>query len=308
MTYSAHYDRMTDDGKMFFGPRDRGPAPTDLAGQLNDLVNRALEIETELQRPRGYLGGSRVGLECHRQLAYEYFRSVADKKAWDEASALWHARKDPNYPFSDHRTPHNFDGAILRRFALGHILEDETARLLRLAGFTLHTEKTNGSQFGWGTAEDPETGEQRMKGHADGLVNDGPIVLPYPLLWENKMMKDKKWRETKKRGVRKVYPVYYGQMQTYMAYMNLLNALFTAYNSDTSDLHVELIPFDALHAQHCTDRAVSVLQAERPEDLPRHTKDEAHYLCKWCDFNERCWAPPKTEGPSPDLPPWIAGE
>jgi hypothetical protein len=298
---------MTDDGKMFFGPRDQGPAPADLTGQLNDLVNRALENETERQRPRGYLGGSRVGLECHRQLAYEYFRSVNDKRLYDEAKYNFEC-EIPDNPF-DHRTPHNFDGAILRRFALGHILEDETARLLRLAGFTLRTEKAGGSQFGWGTAEDPETGEQRMKGHADGIMDNGPIVLPYPLLWENKMMKDKKWRETKKRGVQKVYPVYYGQMQTYMAYMNLLNALFTAYNSDTSDLHVELIPFDALHAQHCTDRAVRVLQAERPEDLPRHTKDEAHYLCKWCDFNELCWTPPerifKTDQ---DLPPWIAGE
>lgn len=301
MTHYAHRGRVSEGGGMFFGPKELAPKSTDVGVQINDLIDAALEDEQARQKPRGYLGGSRVGLECHRQLAYEYFRGKANLEIWESCRAPLKAAK----PF-DTRTPHNFDGSILRIFALGHMIEPEVARLLRLAGFILHTEKANGAQFGWGTAPDPETGEQRMKGHADGVVEAGPVDLPYPLLWECKSMKAKKWAECVSRGVEKVYPVYFGQMQTYMAYMELLSALFTSYNKDTSELYVEVVPFDPLAAQHYTDRAVRVLQAQSPEELPRITADPSDWRCKFCDFKEPCWNEPHpTRESDVPVPGWI---
>ena len=292
---------------MFFGPKELAPKSADVGVQINDLIDTALEDEQARQKPRGYLGGSRVGLECHRQLAYEYFSGKENRAAWEVA---WRYHNDVYiYPEEEvpfyHRTPHSFDGGILRIFALGHIIEDEVARLLRLAGFILHTEKANGAQFGWGTAPDPETGEQRMKGHADGVVEAGPVDLPYPLLWECKSMKDKKWKEVVSRGVEKAFPVYFGQMQTYMAYMELRSALFTSYNKDTSELYIEIVPFDPLKAQHYTDRAVRVLQAQSPEELPRVTNDMSDWRCRFCDFKDRCWNEPKAV--SAPAPNWIKG-
>lgn len=285
---------MTADGKMSFAPREIAPPPADLAGQINQRIDDALVVDVERQKPRGYLGGSRVGLECHRQLAYEYDKSMRDAAAWVRTPRL----------YEDHRTPHTFPGRIIRRFRVGHWCEDEVAALLRLAGFTLHTERASGVQFGWSTAPDPETGEDRMKGHVDGIVRDGPFPLPYPLLWEHKVMKHSKWTETNRKGVRSVYPVYYSQMQTYMAYMDFTNTLFTAYNSDTSELLVEVIPFNQADAQWATDRAVRVLQAKTPEELPRVTSDPSFYLCKWCPFSDRCWKEPVA--PAASIPHWLA--
>ncbi len=302
MTNTAHKNRMTTDGKMSFAPRELAPPPADLAGQINALIDDALVVDVERQKPRAYLGGSRVGLECHRQLAYEYEKSMRDAAAWEDAATVFMAAEKP--PVLDHRTPHTFPGRIIRRFRVGHWCEGEGATLLRMAGFTLHTERASGAQFGWGTAPDPETGENRMKGHIDGIIEAGPIPLPYPLQWEHKVMKHSKWTDTDRKGVQKVHPIYYYQMQTYMAYMDFTNTLFTAYDSDTSELLVELVPFNQADAQWATDRAVRVLQAKEPEELPRVSSDPSFYLCKWCPFSERCWEEPIKIDRTP-LPYWL---
>lgn len=281
----AHKDRRAPGGAGFyFGPRPAEP----VSDQVNELINAALVDETARQEPRGYLGGSRLGLACHRQLAYEYFQTRENVAAWNHYIENRHVPFDP-----EHRTPHPFKGKTLRRFRMGHWHEDETAAWLRLAGFDLRTHKPDGGQYGFKTAIDKETGDPRMAGHIDGVIIDGPIVLPYPLLWEHKIMKHSKWLECKNDGVKSANPVYYFQMQTYMAYMELKYALFMAADTDTSELLVEQVPLVAADAQWATDRGVAVLQAQSPEELPRIARESTSYLCRWCDFKERCWAEPE---------------
>ena len=289
----AFKGRMTAGGLMDFNrlPKDR------LREQFNAAIDRALEENAELQEPRGYLGGSRLGLECHRQLAYEYFSARANRARWVAAVEAWgeaavEAKQGATILPLRHRTLHHFPGKILRRFRAGHWCEDEVAALMRLAGFDLVTENQYGKQFGFYVAPDPDTGEARMAGHCDGRIESGPLAIPYPVLWENKITKSSKWQECVNRGVKAVYPIYYFQVQTYLAYFELHNALLTLYNSDTSEIAPELIPFNQKDAQWATDRGVAVLQAQSPEELPRITNDPAHYLCKWCNFSERCWAKP----------------
>src|SRR3546814_3337560 len=43
----------------------------------------------------------------------------------------------------------------------------------------------------------------------------------YPALWEMKALNNKSWNDTRCKGVEKSKPVYYVQMQTYMAYLGL---------------------------------------------------------------------------------------
>jgi hypothetical protein len=119
-------------------------------------------------------------------------------------------------------------------------------------------------------------------------------------------MKAKKWTETVSRGVLAVYPVYYGQIQTYMAYMDLKNALFTSYNKDTSELYFELVPFDQQYAQNLTDRGVRVLQTKSPKELPRVTDDQTNFKCKFCDFKKDCWDNPEPKQAAP-APSWLKG-
>jgi len=299
----AYKGRVTPEGLMDFNrlPKDK------LREQFNAAIDRALEENAELQEPRGYLGGSRLGLECHRQLAYEYFENRANRARWVAALTGRQGQIDKDgLPLI--RTPNSFPGKILRRFRAGNWCEDEVAKLMRLAGFELVTEGPGGKQMGFYVAPDPETGEARMSGHCDGRIESGPLAIPYPVLWENKITTSSKWQECVNRGVKAVYPIYYFQCQTYMAYFELHNALFTAYNSDTSEIYPELIPFDRAEAQWATDRGVAVLQAQTPEDLPRITNDPAHYLCKWCNFSERCWAKPDAApATAVEKPAWLSG-
>lgn len=252
----AHKNRITEAGEMDFAPSNSDSVQE----QLNALINTALEEIQAQQTPRDYLGGSRLGVECLRALYYEYTNTPKD------------AGKD-------------FPGRVLRRFRMGHWCEDEVAYLMRRAGFDLRTNKPGGEQYGFAVAKG------KIAGHIDGVLLGGPIqAFTYPALWENKVMNNKKWNECNKKTVKKSHPVYYYQMQTYCAYLELPFWVFTAYNSDTSDILTQYGPVDLEAAQWATDRGVQVITAQQAEALPRITKDETDVRCKdWCAWYAKCW-------------------
>lgn len=240
-----------------------GRAPSELeplGARINRRIDTALETERAGQRPRDYLGASRIGEPCARRLVYE----------------VTHTPVDPGRAF---------DGRSLRIFAAGHAFEDLAIGWLRRAGFDLRTQRRDGSQFGFQTAGG------RIRGHVDGVIVDGPeLDLAWPLLWEHKALKASSWSDTARKGVPVSKPVYYGQIQVYLAYMGLGAALFTALNKDTCELYHEHVPFDPPVAQAQSDKAVDVLRAadagERP---PRIAASPDFYLCRWCPFAKRCW-------------------
>jgi len=227
--------------------------------RISYLIDSAMEGDQEPKRT--YLGGSRLGVECARALQYEFFGTPKDKP---------------------------FTGRTLRTFAIGHALEDLAADWIRRGGFNLLTSKADGRQFGFSTANG------LIKGHIDGVILDGPNEYgPYPRLWECKTANGKKWREMEKHKIQKANHTYYIQMQLYMAYMSLDEnpALFTAINKDTSELYFEDVPFDPSAAQDASDRGVRIIQAcLAGELLPREASDSSWFLCKWCNWGERCWA------------------
>ncbi|MBF0371610.1 MAG: hypothetical protein HQL52_19410 [Magnetococcales bacterium] len=238
---------------------------------INHLIDAALETEERAQKPRNYLGASRLGVSCERALQFEYA----------------HAPKDPGRDFS---------GKLLRIFGAGHLFEDMAIKWLRMAGFELFTtrgNRPNGGQFGFSAANG------RIQGHVDGIIVNGPeeITMAYPALWECKSLNDKSWKDTVKRGVTLSKPVYAAQIAIYQAYMepqvsgiSANPALFTAINKNTAELHHELVPFDAPLAQKMSDRAVRILQAtEAHELLPRISRESTHFECRMCSHQDRCW-------------------
>ena len=247
-------------GFVYGRPAD---APPPLGARINTLLDSALVAERTGQRPRDYLGASRIGEPCARRLVYE----------------VTHTPPDPGRDLA---------GRTLRIFAAGHVFEDLAIRWLRLAGFDLRTQTREGGQFGF------ETAGGRIRGHVDGVIVDGPDVgLAWPVLWEHKALKASSWNDTAKKGVQVSKPVYYGQLQIYMAYMGLGSALFTALNKDSCELYHEHVPFDAAAAQALSDKAVDVLRAADAGDLlPRIAAHADFYLCRFCPFAARCW----TEG------------
>lgn len=246
-------------GSGFLYGRDASE-PEPLAARINRLIDVALEAEREGQRPRDYLGASRIGEPCARRLVYE-------------------VRRTPPDPGKD------FEGRTLRIFAAGHVFEDLAIRWLRQAGFDLRTQTAAGGQFGF------ETAGGRVRGHVDGVIVGGPDVgVAWPALWEHKALKASSWSDTARKGVQLSKPVYFGQMQIYMAYMGLESALFTALNKDTCEILHELVPFDPAAAQTLSDKAVDVLRAADAGDLlPRIATNPDFFLCRFCPFASRCW-------------------
>ena len=239
------------------------------ADQLNALIDTALVKENQAEASREYLGGSRLGVACERALQFEYVQAPKD----------------------DGR---EFNGQTLRIFAAGHLFEDMAIRWLCLAGFDLYTTKGNrpgGEQFGFSVADG------RIRGHVDGVINDGPTLPGFPALWECKSMNAKSWRDTQKRGLAASKPLYAAQIAVYQAYMepsvpgiSSNPALFTAINKDTAELYHELVTFDGGLAQRMSDKAVRIIQAtEAGELLPRIAQSADFFECKFCSWSDRCW-------------------
>jgi hypothetical protein len=227
---------------------------------LNTLIDAALIAASRQERPRDYLGASRIGEPCSRRLAYELSGAVKDEGR-------------------------EFGGALLRIFDLGHQLEELCIGWLRTAGFDLRTRNRSGAQFGFAIAGG------RIRGHIDGVIVAGPNVgIAWPALWEHKALGQKSWTVVVKRGVRAARPIYFAQMQLYMAYMDLGVALFTATNRDSLALYHEIVAFDAAQAQALSDKAVAVLRAvDAGEVPPRIAHASDFYLCRRCDYARRCW-------------------
>ncbi len=228
--------------------------------RINGLIDSALVEQNRQQRPRTYLGGSRIGEPCARKLVYEFTHTPVD------------IGKD-------------FNGATLRIFDAGHQFETLSIRWLRGAGFDLRDKGTDGTQFGF------ETAGGKFRGHIDGVIVAGPDVgIAWPALWEHKALNAKSWSDTVKRGVYLSKPIYYAQLQIYMAYMDLSTALFTALNKDNQALHHEVVEFDATDAQELSDKAIDIIRAAETGELPPRIAGNADfYLCRWCAYANRCW-------------------
>jgi hypothetical protein len=225
--------------------------------RINDLLDAKLLEQHKSQEKRDYLGASILGDECTRKIQLQYMKHESDVSAQN-----------------------------LRTFAIGHCLEDLIAEWMILAGFDLKTRNENEEQFDFSAADG------KLKGHVDGIIYGGPDFCKYPALWECKTLNNKSWSDTAKRGVLVTKPLYYAQIQLYMAYLNLDEnpCLFTALNKDTSELYHELIAFDAEAAQRYSDRAVQIIKAsENNELMPCISSDSSFFKCKMCGFKSKCF-------------------
>jgi hypothetical protein len=239
----------------------RTSAAPPVGESIDALVNAALQAERELMPARDYLGASRIGEPCGRRLCYELMRVPVDDGA-------------------------AFSGRMLRIFEAGHRFEEMTIRWLRLAGLDLRTHKRDGEQFGFSVANG------RFRGHIDGVIVDGPdIGVEYPLLFEHKAVRSSSWQDIVKRGMKASKPIYWAQIQAYMAYFEVERTLFVALDKDTQALRFELMLLDRSAAQALSDKAVAVIRAvEACDPLPRISDHPDFYICTFCPYRIRCHA------------------
>lgn len=251
------------------------PTPGELFNKKVALaLDTGIEAKNKKQTRRKYLGPSAIGRDCQREVQYGYMGQPKD---------------------------FDFQGKTLRIFDFGHKSEELMVDWMRTGGIILQD-------------VNPKTGKQweftlnvgkegKVSGHCDGIikgienwVQDGDIIEEYmhgfPCLWEAKSMKNSKFNEFKKKGVKQSHFGYYVQVQLYMAFMKLTDNLcwFTVVNKDTAEVWHEFVGYDAEVAQQYSDRAFEIITAtERGELLPRSFNDPSYFQCKWCDYRKTCW-------------------
>jgi len=224
-------------------------------------LHRALDaVPPPQEKRREYVGASAIGGPCERSVQYE-FLGVPRDEGW------------------------RHDAKTLRIFQRGHMMESAAAQWLCDAGFRLIQSKRDGGPIGFSVADG------QFKGHVDRVIISGPINLQYPLIWEHKALGSKSWTAIRNRGLAAAKPEYAAQVYLYQAYCELTApALFQATNTDTMEIHFELVEFDKAKAQAASDRAAAVIADSKAGAMrPRPTDDPEFYVCKNCAFRQRCW-------------------
>ncbi len=94
-----------------------------------------------------------------------------------------------------------------------------------------------------------------------------------------------------KRGVKASKPIYWAQVQVYMAYLAVERTLFVALDKDTQALRFELVLLDPSAAQALSDKAVAVIRAVEVSELLSHISNNSDfYICTFCPYRIRCHA------------------
>jgi hypothetical protein len=233
-----------------------------ISARMSALIDAELKSRQSKQKPREYLGASRLGVHCSRALQYEYE----------------HQPVDPGREYS---------GRLLRIFERGHVTEDCMVKWLGYAGFDLRTTGVDGQQFGFSVLDG------RLQGHIDGVFISGPDGFRYPALWENKCLGSRSWRDLEKNKLAISKPIYHAQIVLYQAYLGLHEnpAIFTAVNADTMEIYTELVDFDPRFAQSLSDRGLRVVSASAArERLNRSYQNQTHFECRMCSWQDRCWS------------------
>lgn len=257
------------------------PLSDRLSGLLDHAIAEKAKAEYAAGRGSGAgdvakhrIGSGYIGAECDRALANRYH----------------HIPKDPD---ADTRSVVN-KGELNRHAQMGHWFEERMADWLRLSGFVVATHNPEtGKQYGYKAAWDPDAQQYRMAGEVDGIIHSVPAAfpdIPVPCIWESKKSTNKKFNKFSNEGVQKADGLYYGQLQTNMAYMGIGASLFTMMNCDNMKIYSEVVLFNPAHAQKLSDRAVRVIQSRGPEEFARIGKDATDFRCKFCDWRDGCWA------------------
>ena len=140
----------------------------DVCEKILDVIDNSIQEQNSKKEKRSYLGASSLGDPCSRKIQYRYMGEETDIK-------------------------NHFSPKVLRIFEFGHVIEDMAHGWIYNAGFDLRSSDKNGKQYGFSIADD------KIKGHIDGVVCDGPIDMEYPALWECKSANDKSFNESWRR-------------------------------------------------------------------------------------------------------------
>lgn len=231
--------------------KDQGNAFRKALGQLLPQLEDAYQ-EKNIQF-RSHMGASLLGKQCKR--------------------SIW-------YGFNWVQEP-NFDGRMIRLFNRGHLEEARFMALLVQAGIAIWFKKEDGGQFAFSNCNGHYGGSLDIV--AKGIVGYENI----PFLVECKTHSEKSFQKLITTGVESSKPEHVIQMNQYMGHYNLTHALYFAVNKNNDEIYCEIILFDKKKFDFELQLARTVVNKRTPP--MRHTKEKAHFVCKYCEVNKICW-------------------
>jgi hypothetical protein len=218
---------------------------------MTNIAEQIIQWHGDKPQPfRPHLGASIIGKACEREIWYSLH--WADKK--------------------------KFDGRMIRLFQTGHLAESRFVAELKGIGATVWQQTEDGKQFGF----------KAMAGHFSGSVDAVADNLPGiegPALVEMKTHGDKSFQWLKQNTVGVAKPDHLAQMQIYMGYLGLENALYLATNKNTDELYSEIVPFDKALFDELFARAHRILSSSNP---PGRMADPKCFDCTYCSFASIC--------------------
>lgn len=231
----------------------------DFVGRLlQEMIDKAVAAAENRTRGRHHFGMSEAGTPCARAAFYS-----------------WRWADQPQ-----------FEGRMLRLFARGHA--EEAKMLANLARVGVEV-----------SLVDPATGKQWVAfdfkgflgGSCDGRIPALPhlqLGLDVETLFECKTHNTKSFVNlVNNGGVLKNKPVHYDQVQLYMHYFKITQALYCAINKNDDALYFELIPYNEARALELVARANRIVHATTPP--ARFRQQATAFECKMCDFHGVCW-------------------
>jgi len=202
--------------------------------------------------PRSHMGCSMLGEPCDRKLFYN-FRFV--------------------------KTP-RFNGSSLRIFNLGHLMEPMLIAMLQSIGCQVTQIDENGKQM-------RVSHGLFIGGSSDGTAIGIPDLPNEKVLLEFKTSNDKSFAKLQAKGVKSEKFIHFVQQQLYMHKMGLQHSIYIVYNKNNSQLHAEIIEYDALVATHYFERADIIVNSRHPPKRISNNPDV--FACRYCDFREICF-------------------
>jgi hypothetical protein len=168
---------------------------------------------------------------------------------------------------------------MLRLFDRGRREEEDVIRLLRGAGFEVHTpEEGNEVDFQFKDCE----------GHFAGTM-DGVILLDGEwAVLEIKTYALERFTKLKRVGVQDNDPKYWSQLHTYCGEMKLNKFMFFARCKDNDDIFIQLGQLDRLHFEVCLSKAETVINAPYTNPPEKISHDPTTFQCRYCPHSKIC--------------------
>lgn len=202
------------------------------------------------EKARDYIGASGVGHPCDAYQAYSL-------------------RGFPN------TEP---DARLKRIFRLGHILEDEVVKDLKMKA-NVRVWEVDGLT---GRQHTYDEWNGHIVCHMDGHIelDDGELRV-----LEIKSMNDASFKKFHKHGVKHSHPRYFAQVQMMMGMSDIHETFFIAVNKNNSEYHAEIVKYDEFEFGHIKDRIQTVLNGE----ARKISLDQTDWRCRGCFKSEVCW-------------------